>query len=168
MCFSLPQSKALQVDTSLTLSMTRVLSLREFAKRERANSWQSKGKFAFKFVDCHANFCKICSQWRRILSFWAERVSIKRPSGLQGVATAKKSTYKDGKALSFWAFCKKAKNPKNLRHALNLWILRFLAKAQYDNVKNFWIYLAIAQYDNAKSVRYDKTSQYDKVLCHFV
>ena len=26
--------------------MTRILSLREFAKRERANSWQSKGKFA--------------------------------------------------------------------------------------------------------------------------
>ena len=34
--------------------MTRNLSLREFAKRERANSWQSKGKFAFKFMDCHA------------------------------------------------------------------------------------------------------------------
>ena len=110
MCFSLPQSKALQVDTSLTLSMTRVLSLREFAKRERANSWQSKGKFAFKFVDCHANFCKICSQWRRILSFWAERVSTKRPSDLQGVATAKKSTYKDGTALSFWAFAKGEKS----------------------------------------------------------
>ncbi len=58
MCFSLPQSKALQVDTSLTLSMTRVLSLREFAKRERANSWQSKGKFAFNFIDCHAVFVK--------------------------------------------------------------------------------------------------------------
>ena len=40
------------------VSMTRVLSLREFAKRERANSWQSKGKFAFKFVDCHAVFAK--------------------------------------------------------------------------------------------------------------
>ena len=26
--------------------MTRILSLREFAKRKRANSWQSKGKFA--------------------------------------------------------------------------------------------------------------------------
>ena len=34
--------------------MTRILSLREFAKRKRANSWQSKDKFAFKFVDCHA------------------------------------------------------------------------------------------------------------------
>ena len=32
--------------------------MREFAKRERANSWQSKGKFAFKFVDCHAVFVK--------------------------------------------------------------------------------------------------------------
>ncbi len=31
-----------------------VVSLREFAKRERANSWQSKGKFAIKFMDCHA------------------------------------------------------------------------------------------------------------------
>ena len=31
--------------------MTRNSSLREFAKRERANSWQAKGKFAFKFVD---------------------------------------------------------------------------------------------------------------------
>ena len=31
---------------------------------------------------------------------------------------------------------KRAKNPKNLRHTLNLWILRF---AQYDNVKGFWI-----------------------------
>ena len=142
MCFSLPQSKALQVDTSLTLSMTRVLSLREFAKRERANSWQSKGKFAFKFVDCHANFCKICSQWRRILSFWAERVSTKRPSDLQGVAAAKKSTYKDGKALSFWAFDRKRKIQRNLKHTLNLWILRY---AQYDT----------------KNVRYDKTSQYD-------
>ena len=63
------------MDTSLSLSMTkqvsmakkqvsmtRTLSLREFAKRERANSWQSKGKFAFKFIDCHANFAKICSQ----------------------------------------------------------------------------------------------------------
>ena len=29
-------------------------ALRQFAKRERANSWQSKGKFVFKFVDCHA------------------------------------------------------------------------------------------------------------------
>ena len=38
--------------------MTRNLSLREFAKRERANSWQSKGKFAFKFIDCHAVFVK--------------------------------------------------------------------------------------------------------------
>ena len=28
------------------VSMTRTLSLREFAKRERANSWQSKDKFA--------------------------------------------------------------------------------------------------------------------------
>ena len=36
------------------LSITRTLSLREFAKHERANSWQSKGKFAFKFIDCHA------------------------------------------------------------------------------------------------------------------
>ena len=45
--------------------MTRNLSLREFAKRERANSWQSKGKFAFKFMDCHAVFCeKNCSQRR--------------------------------------------------------------------------------------------------------
>ena len=35
------------------ISMTRNLSLREFAKRERANLWQSKGKFVFKFVDCH-------------------------------------------------------------------------------------------------------------------
>ena len=35
-----------------------VVSLREFAKRERANSWQSKGKFAFKFVDCHARFVR--------------------------------------------------------------------------------------------------------------
>jgi len=26
-----------------------------------------------------------------------------------------------------------AKNPQNLKHALNLWILRFLMKAQYDN-----------------------------------
>ena len=32
--------------------------MREFAKRERANSWQSKGKFAFKFMDCHAVFCE--------------------------------------------------------------------------------------------------------------
>ena len=32
--------------------------MREFAKRERANSWQSKGKFAIKFVDCHAVFVK--------------------------------------------------------------------------------------------------------------
>ena len=32
--------------------------MREFAKCERANSWQSKGKFAFKFVDCHAVFVK--------------------------------------------------------------------------------------------------------------
>ena len=40
------------MDTSLTLSMTRILSLREFAKRKRANSWQSKGKFVFKFMDC--------------------------------------------------------------------------------------------------------------------
>ena len=39
-------------------------SLREFAKRERANSWQSKGKFAFKFVDCHALLLQ-SSQWRR-------------------------------------------------------------------------------------------------------
>ena len=38
--------------------MTRNSSLREFAKRERANSWQSKGKFAFKFIDCHAVFEK--------------------------------------------------------------------------------------------------------------
>ena len=38
--------------------MTRTLSLREFAKRKRANSWQSKGKFAFKFMDCHAVFAK--------------------------------------------------------------------------------------------------------------
>ena len=30
------------------------VSLREFAKRERANSWLSKGKFAFKFIDYHA------------------------------------------------------------------------------------------------------------------
>ncbi len=35
-----------------------VVSLREFAKRKRANSWQSKGKFAFKFVDYHAVFAK--------------------------------------------------------------------------------------------------------------
>ena len=27
------------------------------------------------------------------------------------------------------------KNPQNLRHALNLWILRFLAKAQYGKEK---------------------------------
>ena len=32
--------------------------MREFAKRKRANSWQSKGKFAFKFMDCHAVFAK--------------------------------------------------------------------------------------------------------------
>ena len=32
--------------------------MREFAKRKRANSWQSKGKFAFKFVDYHAVFAK--------------------------------------------------------------------------------------------------------------
>ena len=38
--------------------MTRNLSLREFAKCERANSWQSKGKFVFKFMDCHAVFVK--------------------------------------------------------------------------------------------------------------
>ena len=31
------------------------------------------------------------------------------------------------------------KNPQNLRHALILWILRFLMKAQYDNAKSFWI-----------------------------
>ncbi len=35
-----------------------VVSLREFAKRKRANSWQSKGKFVFKFIDCHAIFAK--------------------------------------------------------------------------------------------------------------
>ena len=35
-----------------------VVSLREFAKRKRANSWQSKGKSALKFVDCHAIFAK--------------------------------------------------------------------------------------------------------------
>ena len=32
--------------------------MREFAKRKRANSWQSKGKFVFKFIDCHAIFAK--------------------------------------------------------------------------------------------------------------
>ena len=36
-----------------------MVSLREFAKRERANSWQSKGKFVFKFMDCHAIFAKM-------------------------------------------------------------------------------------------------------------
>ena len=54
------------------------------------------------------------------------------------------------------------KNPQNLRHALNLWILRFLTKAQYDKIKSFWI-LRYAQYD--KVYRYDKIkkiAQYDK------
>ena len=32
--------------------------MREFAKRKRANSWQSKGKFAIKFMACHAVFVK--------------------------------------------------------------------------------------------------------------
>lgn len=30
------------------------VSLQEFAKHKCANSWLSKGKFAFKFIDCHA------------------------------------------------------------------------------------------------------------------
>ena len=53
----------------------------------------------------------------------------------------------------------KAKNPY-FKKIKNLWILRFLAKAQYDkiiqydNVKSFWI-LRYAQYDK-------KGSQYDK------
>ena len=32
--------------------------MREFAKRKRANLWQSKGKFAIKFMACHAVFAK--------------------------------------------------------------------------------------------------------------
>ena len=40
------------------------------------------------------------------------------------------------------------KNPyfKMQIRTLNSWILRFLAKAQYDNVKGLWI-LRCAQYD---------------------
>ena len=136
MCFSLPQSKALQVDTSANFSVWQWL---RHCENLQSVSVQIRGN---PKVNLHLN------SWIATLCFCKAR--------------------NDGETLSFWAFCKKAKNPKNLRHALNLWILRFLAKAQYDNVKNFWIYLAIAQYDKAKSVRYDKTSQYDKVLRCFV
>ena len=59
----------------------------------------------------------------------------------------------------------KAKNPY-FKKIKKLWILRFLAKAQYDkiiqydNVKSFWI-LHYAQYDN-KEVSMTKVIQYDK------
>ena len=49
--------------------MTKILSLREFAKRKRANSWQSKGKFAFKFIDCRAVFAKTARNDDAFLSF---------------------------------------------------------------------------------------------------
>ena len=32
----------------------KAVSLREFAKHKRANSWLSKSKFAFKFTGCRA------------------------------------------------------------------------------------------------------------------
>ena len=96
--------------------MTRNLSLREFAKRERANSWQSKGKFAFKFIDCHAVFIKTAhndeqkaffiAQWRRGLCHIelshkakihiitaSEVRNTKQPNSLQGTATAKTLTH---------------------------------------------------------------------------
>ena len=61
--------KALQMDTSLRSVWQEIAkydkefsSLRKFAKRERANSWQSIGLNLRKFVDCHARFAR--SQWR--------------------------------------------------------------------------------------------------------
>ena len=50
---------------------------------------------------------------------------------------------KNSQIIVILSLLQKAKNPQNLRHALNLWILRF---AQYDT----------------KSVWYDKKGQYDK------
>ena len=71
-----------------------------------------------------------------------------------------------------------------LRHTLHLWILRFLAKAQYDNVKCFWILRLKPQYDkfghfchfeqscaqyDKKKAQYDKTRRNDKdfEILHF-
>ena len=68
-------------------------------------------KFAFKFIDCHARLVArsqwrakgvfAAQWWRGLLSYWAF-CKKRRPNGLQSVATAKKSTCKNGKALSFW------------------------------------------------------------------
>ncbi len=104
------------------VSMTRNSSLREFAKRERANSWQSKGKFALNSWIATQIFAKFARN--------------------------------DGGFCHFerGALAQSEKSIRILKYTLILWILRFLTKAQYDN---------------AKSVRYDKTSQYDKVLRHF-
>ena len=120
--------------------MTRVLSLREFAKRERANSWQSKGKLAFKFVDCHAVFVKTARNDGGFCHFepFAKRRKIQR---IKFIDTSLCSVWQ---GFCHFEWVKRTKNPQNLRYTLILWILRFLAKAQYDNVK---------------SVRYGKTRQ---------
>ena len=75
------------------------------------NSKQRYHSKTFKLVEQIALFQAICRlfpqakinkacksfaaiwRWRRILSFWAECVSTKRPNGLQGAAAAKKSIF---------------------------------------------------------------------------
>ena len=97
------------------LSMTRILSLREFAKCERANLWQSKGKFAFKFMKCHARFAR--SQWRtkktHFIILWWRRI------------------------LSFWAFAESEKSTLYICK-FTLWICGYFAIAQYDNATVFF------------------------------
>ena len=72
------------------------------------------------------------SQWRRTLSFWAECVSTKRKIHALNIQT----------------------------RALILWILRFLTKAQYDNVIVFWILSTHSVWQ--KIAKYDEIYQYDK------
>ena len=98
----------------------------------------------------------------------------RRPNGLQGASHSKKI---HTATLSYWAiFSCHIERMRNihkeiLRHTLHLWILCFLAKAQYDNVKCFWILRLKPQYDKEynASLRQRKqcfitTKQNDKAL----
>ena len=93
------------MDTSLSLNPTMNSSLREFAKRERANSWQSTEIFCgvlgggwlnfLGFLRLCLNFCdKVClNLWIATLALWLARNDGQRKRTL--------SFYNDGALLSF-------------------------------------------------------------------